>query len=97
MTEFCLKYLNLIFIYMGDADNVEVLNLENEICPYTLIQALKKADSIDKELRNGEKKLRILVDHPPVVDNFPAEFKSRGFKVNVEKIDQAKWSVTVFV
>ncbi len=94
MTEFCLKYLNFI-IYMGKANNVEVLNLENEICPYTLIQALKKADLMDEELRNGKKKLQILVDHPPAVDNFPAEFKNRGFKVKVEKIDQAKWSVIV--
>jgi TusA-related sulfurtransferase len=71
------------------------LNLEGEICPYTLILALKKVKEIESDLRSGKKILKLIIDHPPAVDNFPGELQKRGFKTEFEKIETAKWVVTI--
>lgn len=71
------------------------LNLENEICPYTLITAIKKSEEIESDLKSGRKILEVIVDHPPVVDNFPEEFARRGYQVDIEKIGSAKWKLTI--
>ena len=71
------------------------LNLEGEICPYTLILAIKKSEEIGNDLKTGRKILEVLVDHPPVTDNFPGEFQSRGYQVNIEKIGSGEWKVII--
>jgi len=71
------------------------LNLEGEICPYTLTTAIKKSEEIKGDLKAGEKILQVLVDHPPVVDNFPTEFQGRGYQVEIKKLSPAKWQVVI--
>jgi TusA-related sulfurtransferase len=71
------------------------LNLEGEICPYTLITAIKKSEEIEKDLRTNKKILEVLVDHPPVVDNFSTEFQSKGYQVEIKKLSPAKWQVII--
>jgi len=65
---------------------IEILNLENEICPYTLIYAVQKAEEIKEDLDSGRKILQVIVEHPPVIDNFPDEFGRRGYRVEIEKV-----------
>ena len=71
------------------------LNLEGELCPYTLILAIKKSEEIADDLKSGKKILEIMVDHPPIVDNFPEEFKNRGYKVKIKKLGSAEWLATI--
>ncbi|MFH1402363.1 MAG: sulfurtransferase TusA family protein [Patescibacteria group bacterium] len=71
------------------------LNLEGELCPYTLILAIKKSKEIADDLKAGKKILEVLVDHPPVIDNFPEEFKNRGYKVKIKKLGSARWVVAI--
>lgn len=71
------------------------LNLEGEICPYTLIKTIKKVNELEKELRAGEKVLKVYIDHPPAVDNLPEEFEAKGYKVETEKLDSGDWEVTI--
>jgi len=77
-----------------DKDIVQ-LNLENEICPYTLIKALKKSKEIENDLKSGNKILEVIVDHPPTIDNFPEEFKKRGYQVEIKKVGAAKWGIVI--
>lgn len=71
------------------------LNLEQEICPYTLILAIKRTLEIKPQLDSGECKLEVIVDHPPTLDNFPEEFKKRGYQTEIQKLSDAKWSVII--
>ena len=71
------------------------LNLEGEICPYTLIRTIKKVEEIKKDLESGRKILEVFYDHPPVVDNIPTELKKRGFQASVEKIKVAQWRAVI--
>lgn len=77
------------------AVEVVKLDLEGEICPYTLISAIKKIEEIGADLKAGLKILEITVDHPPVIDNFPEEFERRGHKVKVVKYSLSRWRVIV--
>ena len=74
---------------------IEILNLENEICPYTLIYAVQKAEEIKEDLDSGRKILQVIVEHPPVIDNFPDEFGRRGYRVEIEKVGSAQWTVNI--
>lgn len=71
------------------------LNVEGEICPYPLIMTIKKIQEIKDGLELKEKILEVVTDCPPTIENIPAEFQRRGFKVNVEKISAARWRVTI--
>lgn len=82
---------------MSGQKEIVKLNLEQEICPYTLIGALKKAKELEKEIRAGLIVLEISIDHPPATDNFPAEFSKRGYKLSIKKIGSAKWLVSVSI
>jgi len=70
------------------------LNLEGEICPYTLIYTVKKLEEVKQDLEKG-KVLVIFYDHPPVVENIPLEVSKRGFKCEVEKIFSGKWKISI--
>lgn len=71
------------------------LNLEGEICPYTLILAIKRSKEIEGDLKTGKKILEIIVDHPPIVDNFPGEFGRRGYQVEIKKTGPSSWLVRI--
>jgi len=71
-----------------------ILNLEGEICPYTLIYTIKKLEEVKQDLEKG-KILEIFYDHPPVVENIPLEVSKRGFKSEVEKISSGKWKISI--
>jgi len=71
------------------------MNLEGEMCPYTLILTIKKSKEIKADLDSGRKILEVLVDHSPTTDNFPAEFGKRGYQVEVEKIGSGRWKVVI--
>ena len=72
-------------------EEVVKLNLQGEICPYTLTRAIKKVTEIEEGLKAGSKVLEVVVDHHPIVDNYPAEFSRRGYQVEIEKIGPANW------
>lgn len=71
------------------------LNLEGEICPYTLIRTIKKVEEIKGDLQIGRKILEVIYDHPPAVDNIPTEFHKRGFQIEIKKTGMAKWQVII--
>ena len=71
------------------------LNLEGEICPYTLILTIRKSKEIKVDLDSGKKILEILVDHSPTTDNFPSEFSKRGYQVDIKKLGSGRWKVTI--
>ena len=71
------------------------LNIEGEICPYTLIRTVRKVEEIEEDLKSGRKILEVIYDHPPVVDNIPVEFQKRGFQVEIKKTGVAKWQVII--
>lgn len=71
------------------------LNLEGEICPYTLIRTIRKVKEIERDLKSGRKILEVIYDHPPVVDNVSVEFQRRGFQVEIKKIGIAKWQAII--
>lgn len=71
------------------------LNLEGEICPYTLIRTINKAKEIKYDLESGKKILEVIYDHPPAADNVPAEFQKKGLAVKIEKIGNARWKITI--
>ena len=82
---------------MEQKQNVEIvkLNMEGEICPYPLIEAIKKAKDIDKDLKTGKKTLQIIVDCLHATENIPAEFHKRGLISEIEKIGAAKWRIII--
>lgn len=82
---------------MSEQKEIVKLNLEQEICPYTLIEALKKTKELEKEIRAGLVLLEVSIDHPPATDNFPAEFSKRGYKLSIKKIGSAKWLVFISI
>ena len=82
---------------MSKQKEIIKLDLEQEICPYTLIGALKKAKELEKDIRAGLVVLEISIDHPPATDNFPAEFSKRGYKLTIKKVGPAKWLAFVSV
>lgn len=67
------------------------LDLEGEICPYTLIRTIKKVEDIREDLLSKRKVLEVTYDHPPVIDNIPGEIQKRGFQVSIEKIGPARY------
>lgn len=71
------------------------LNLEGEICPYTLIRTLNKAKEIKYDLESGKKILEVIYDHPPAADNVPTEFQKHGLRAKVEKTGNARWKITI--
>lgn len=80
-----------------DMNNIKTikLNLEGEICPYTLTRTVRKVEEIKESLESGKAKLEVIYDHPPIVDNIPIEFQRRGFQVKVEKIGRGKWKTII--
>jgi TusA-related sulfurtransferase len=71
------------------------LNLENEICPYTLILTIRKSKEIKSDLDSGKKILEVFVDHSPTTDNLPIEFSKRGYQVDVEKLGSGRWKFVI--
>jgi TusA-related sulfurtransferase len=70
------------------------LNLEGEICPYTLVKTLKKIKEVEEKLKKGSI-LKVIVDHHPAVENIPLEVKKRGFQVEYQKLEAGKWEVII--
>jgi len=70
------------------------LNVEGEICPYSLIRILKKIKEVERELSEG-RILEVITDHSPAVENIPTELKRRRFQIEYEKIEYARWRVLI--
>lgn len=81
--------------HIASAPEIVKLNLEGEICPYTLTRALRKAKKIKNELESGKKILEVIYDHPPAADNVPTEFQKQGLRAKIEKIGNARWKITI--
>lgn len=80
---------------MTQESEIIKLNLEGEICPYTLIRTIRKVEEIEKDLKSGGKILEVAYDHPPVSDNVSVEFQKRGFRVEIKKTGAAKWQIII--
>ena len=67
------------------------LNLKGKICPYTFIESMLALE----EMKTGEI-LRVIVDHPPAVDDVPRSLKNEGYEVlEVRPINKKDWSILV--
>lgn len=71
------------------------LNLTGELCPYPLILSLKKYQELKNDVNSGKKILEIITDCLSAIDNIPTEYKKRGFKVDVQKIEAGKWKIII--
>ena len=69
--------------------------MEGGICPYPLIEAIKKAEKISEDLMTGKKILEIITDCLPATENIPTEFHKRGFASEIEKIESVKWRIII--
>lgn len=78
-----------------DTTEIIKLNLEGEICPYTLILTLKKVQEEERNLREGKKILEVYIDSPATIENIPFELKKRGFNVEIQKLTNLKCKITI--
>lgn len=63
---------------------VKEFGFEGQICPYPMVNAMKKIkEYMDKiksgEITDDEVRLSFLVDHMPAADSLPEEIEKRGF------------------
>lgn len=67
------------------------INLKGEVCPYTFV----KSKLALEEMKVGEV-LKVIVDHPPAVENVPRSLENEGQKVlSVTKISSTDWQIVV--
>lgn len=67
------------------------INLKGEVCPYTFV----KSKLALEEMKVGEV-LKVIVDHPPAVENVPRSLENEGQKVlSVTKINNTDWHIVV--
>ncbi|MFQ5834740.1 MAG: sulfurtransferase TusA family protein [bacterium] len=67
------------------------INLKGEVCPYTFV----KSKLALEEMKAGEV-LKVIVDHPPAVENVPRSLENGGQKVlSVTKINSTDWQIVV--
>ncbi len=81
---------------------VKEFGFEGQICPYPMVNAMKKIKEYMDKIKSGEitdeeVRLSFLVDHMPAADSLPEEIEKRGFggfRVMKSK-DKALWRIDI--
>lgn len=69
----------------------QMIDLKGEVCPYTFVRTKLALE----EMECGQV-LRVIVDHPPAVNNVPRSLGNEGQEVlEVTKINDTDWTITV--
>ena len=72
-------------------DGTYSLEIIGYVCPYSLLLTLKALDKLKpKDI------LDVILDNVPTAESLPSTVEQKGYKVlNVNKIDNTKWKITI--
>jgi len=65
-------------------DTIE-FDIRGQLCPATLLVALKEVNARSADLRNGVMKLRFITDNRDATVTIPESVSNMGYAVDVEK------------
>lgn len=71
---------------MPDAPVCKEIDLRGQICPSTLLTALRETNTNKTELRSGEFKLVILTDNRNSTTHISESISAMGYRVEIEKV-----------
>lgn len=67
---------------------VETYDVRGQVCPSTLLLALREVNRLSSELRSGQVEVEILTDNRNATITIPNAVKSLGLETAVAQIDQ---------
>ncbi len=68
-------------------EQVPVLDVRGEICPYPM---MKTNELLDRD-QKGVKVLDVLTDHPPALSTVPPQAMKRGYEVEIDELGVSEW------
>jgi len=71
---------------MPDKPICREIDLRGQICPSTLLTALRETNTNKTELRSGELKLVILTDNRNSTTHINESISAMGYRVEIEKV-----------
>ena len=68
-------------------EQVPVLDVRGEICPYPMMKTNELLDGDQK----GVQVLDVLTDHPPALSTVPPQAMKRGYEVEIDELGTGEW------
>ncbi|MDE0592844.1 MAG: sulfurtransferase TusA family protein [Dehalococcoidia bacterium] len=68
-------------------EQVPVLDVRGEICPYPMMKTNELLDGDQK----GVQVLDVLTDHPPALSTVPPQAMKRGYEVEIDELGIGEW------
>jgi|TARA_R110000787_G_scaffold218049_1_gene326752 TusA-related sulfurtransferase len=68
-------------------EQVPVLDVRGEICPYPMLKTNEMLDGNQK----GVQILDVLTDHPPALSTVPPQAMKRGYEVEIDELGAGEW------
>ena len=68
-------------------EQVPVLDVRGEICPYPMMKTNELLDGDQK----GIQVLDVLTDHPPALSTVPPQAMKRGYEVEIDELGAGEW------
>jgi tRNA 2-thiouridine synthesizing protein A len=68
-------------------EQVPVLDVRGEICPYPMLKTNEMLDGNQK----GVQILDVLTDHPPALSTVPPQAMKRGYEVEIDELSAGEW------
>jgi TusA-related sulfurtransferase len=68
-------------------EQVPVLDVRGEICPYPMLKTNEMLDGNQK----GVQILDFLTDHPPALSTVPPQAMKRGYEVEIDELGAGEW------
>ena len=68
-------------------EQVPVLDVRGEICPYPMMKTNEMLDGDQK----GNHILDVLTDHPPALSTVPPQAMKRGYEVEIDELGAGEW------
>tara|TARA_B110001454_G_C12443490_1_gene318915 strand:+ start:144 stop:380 length:237 start_codon:yes stop_codon:yes gene_type:complete len=68
-------------------EQIPVLDVRGEICPYPMMKTNELLDGDQK----GVKVLDVLTDHPPALSTVPPQAMKRGYEVEIDELGIGEW------
>ncbi|MGY8880477.1 MAG: sulfurtransferase TusA family protein [Dehalococcoidia bacterium] len=68
-------------------EQVPVLDVRGEICPYPMMKTNEMLDGDQK----GIHILDVLTDHPPALSTVPPQAMKRGYEVEIDELGAGEW------
>ena len=68
-------------------EQVPVLDVRGEICPYPMMKTNELLDGDQK----GVQVLDVLTDHPPALSTVPPQAMKRGYEVEIDELGAGEW------